>query len=78
VVLRRDSSPFATSSLQDGEDKNFCALGNLGRITDHRGHLDAAKVEEHADPDRMLTSGLRAKTSMPLRVGEVKVWQKIL
>ena len=28
--LRRDSSPFATSSLQDGEDENLCALGNLG------------------------------------------------
>ena len=54
--LRRDSSPFTTSSLQDGEDENLCALGNLGRIADHRGHLDAAKTEEHAGPDRLRPS----------------------
>ncbi len=31
-------------------------LGNLGRIADHRGHLDTAKTEEHAGPDRFRPS----------------------
>ena len=49
--LGRDSSPFATSSFQEGEDEHLCALGNLGRIADLHGHLDTAKAEEHAGPD---------------------------
>jgi hypothetical protein len=56
LFLRVDSIPFATSSLQDGKDEHLCALGNLGRIADHRGHLDAAKTEEHAGPDPLRPS----------------------
>jgi hypothetical protein len=53
VVLCRDSSALATSSLQEGENEHLCALGNLGRITDHHGHLNATKTEEHAGTNHL-------------------------
>jgi len=34
----------------------LCALGNLDRIADCRGHLDVAQTKEHAGPDRLRLS----------------------
>jgi len=59
-------------SLQDSKDKHLSALGNLGRITDHRGRLDAAKTEEHASPDCLRPANRDVESSVHGMVHPVK------